>query len=161
MEQSPGVSWRNRAAAWFAPLFPFASTKTWSSDAAAFAIRCEEFDGSLDVGELVCQLAKMLDDAPPSLSDVIGERPRVKLVEGQLAAEAFESAALSLAGAKTGYMLSRAPDGTSMASVWLSGVTEEQTLKAPDTAVAICGAIALACLSAVSTDPTLLRSPII
>lgn len=70
-----------------------------------------------------------------------------------LAAGAAESAAMLLAGPDAGFMLSRAPGGWAVASAWIPDRCEEQTVYAGEPAVALCGALALACAQALASGP--------
>lgn len=56
---------------------------------------------------------------------------------------AFESAAITLLGPETGYLLSRGPNGIHLASVFLPGRDEEVTVEAPTAALALVAALAL------------------
>lgn len=83
-----------------------------------------------------------------------------------LASGAHESAALSLIGQQSGWLLSRSAAGTSMATVKLQGYGEESTVEAATPALALLCA-QLACLvqmtqrSSVAPDaPALVRAPV-
>lgn len=70
--------------------------------------------------------------------------PDANLFETLLHAGAADSAALSLIGADSGFMLSRGSEGRYLASVILPGRVEEASAGAETAALAIVGALALA-----------------
>lgn len=135
------------------------TAREWSGKVAAFILFCEDFDPAEDLGDVIVRLAGLLAIAPSPVAKLLGSQPRPGVVDRQLAAEAFESAALTLVGSEIGYLLSRSPNGTAVASTWIPGMGEEHTLKAADPVPALCGAIALTCLSIVSAHPSVSRSP--
>ena len=71
-----------------------------------------------------------------------------------LASGAHESAALSLLGAQTGWLLSRSAAGTSMATVKLQGYSAESTVEAATPALALLCA-QLACLVEMTQCPSI------
>ncbi len=63
--------------------------------------------------------------------------------EAMIRIGAFESAAISLLGPGSGYLLSRGPNGIHLASVFLPGSDVEVTAEAPSAALALVAALAL------------------
>lgn len=63
--------------------------------------------------------------------------------EAMIRIGAFESAAISLLGPESGYLLSRGPNGLHLASVFLPGRDVEVTAEAPTAALALVAALAL------------------
>ncbi|MBW8753057.1 MAG: hypothetical protein JF595_02720 [Sphingomonadales bacterium] len=69
---------------------------------------------------------------------------RAAEVERLLAAQAYESAAISLMEPETGFLLSRGPNGVCLASVVLAGQTQETTAEGSTLALALLRAKTLA-----------------
>lgn len=111
------------------------------------------------VADLValCASAFAKDEAQHlrAMRALLAAAPEPRLVKGLVAVEparlerliacdAFDSAALALIGAETGYLLSRGPLGEHLASVVLPEATEEVTRCGDTVALALVGAIAAA-----------------
>lgn len=133
------------------------SPDRWSKDFAAFIVRCEDARNDADVGGIVLDFARLLEILPPAALAALGERNSFDAVEGQIAVGAYESAAISVAGSAIGWLVSRSPGGVAMASAWIPDHSGEHTLKSVDPAVALCGAIALACREMTALRGTPLR----
>src|SRR3546814_8615304 len=78
-----------------------------------------------DEGRILSKLHALLTIAPKEWSHLFESLPDKQTFAGMLDISAFESAAIKLLGAQSGYMLSRSTNGGVLASVWLPSAKEE------------------------------------
>ena len=91
-----------------------------------------------------------LEDQPRRIRqarDLARAKVPSRMIEVMIAAEAFESAALSLLGDDAAWMLSRGGEGRCLASLLLPGMCAEVTCEAASPALALLGAWACAALA--------------
>lgn len=116
---------------------------SWFDSLGELALACAGAYAD-DEAELLRRFYAMIDHAPSTaFLDGIGHGDAM-LFETLVSLGAATSAALSLIGEDSGYMLSRGGNGQYLASVMLPGRYEEATAGADTAALAIVGALAIA-----------------
>lgn len=123
------------------PQFP--APNSWFDALGELALDCAGAFAD-DEAELLRRFHSLINHAP-SVAFLDGmAAPDPVLFETLVSLGAGTSAALSLIGEDSGYMLSRGGDGQYLASVMLPGRYEEATAGADSAALAIVGALAMA-----------------
>lgn len=115
-----------------------------------FSADCET--GVLGPADTVRKLNSLFAEMARNLSEM-RIHPVGAELEQFLNVGSVESAAIRLTGSTAGFLMSRSPCGTAMASVWIPDRSEEHTIAAMDCATALCGALALACAQAIGSGP--------
>lgn len=99
-------------------------------------------------GDCLREAYALITLAPRSLGAWLAELPPQLEFDTMLAAQCWESAAVSLLAAEAGYMVSRGGDGECLASVLLPGMGEEVSAGAQHMALALVSALASALVAA-------------
>lgn len=124
----------------------------WLGKVDELALSCptaHATDEALLVSRLIDVLARA-DEAALRIVTLPLDRAKLELWVEQGAAL---SAVTALLGRKTGYMLSRAPDGGSMATLVIMGLDDEYSCFGETEAIALCGAVCQAMAAIMQVAP--------
>ena len=121
------------------------SLAQWTAGLRDLLVDCDASDHR-DQAACLRDAWKLIQKAPVICSQPSGSWPTATLLEAMIEVAAFESAALAMLPEGTGYMLSRAASGMSIASIVLAESAEDVTSTAATPALAILAALSLALL---------------
>ena len=112
----------------------------WADQATALSLECAVTPHRYQAN-MLRQTDALMGHAPAAISSLIAPPPPLGHFEALLSVGAYETAAIALLGTGIGYLVSRGPEGSCLASVVLPGMSEDMCVEASTEALALLSAL--------------------
>ncbi len=123
----------------------------WHIEVSELIDACEKATEE-DQFQILMKLKSLVELAPEEKSHFFLPRVTDRSIDQKMASAAYVDAAISLLGRRSGYMLSRGPDGPALASVWTPDGQQEFHASGQTEAIAIVAANAMLVLASAGIE---------